>query len=115
MGKDEEWLVEQAMRSGAPIPERIKNAPELNAGLELYLLAFMELTSCRGLGYGAIGPVPWIAIDRYCEVHGIVGESREDVFYHVQRLDKVYMDWQTAKAKADSKKEALKSKTRPKG
>lgn len=74
----------------------------------------MELTSCRGLGYGAIGPIPWLAIQTYCDVHDITGEQREDMFYHVQRLDKTYMDWQTAKAEQERKKadQAAKTKTK---
>lgn len=112
MGKDEDWLVEQAMRSGAPLPDRIKNAPELLQGLELYLLAFMELTSCRGLGYGSVGPIPWLAIDRYCEVHRVEGESREDLFYQVQRLDKVYLEWQTDKSKKEAKQSEQRAKNK---
>ena len=112
MGKDEKWLVQQARRQGQPLPERVTNAPELWHGLELYLQAFMELTSCRGLGYGAIGPVPWLAIQKYAEVYGIEGEQREDLFYHVQHLDKAYMDWQRDKAK---KEEEARQREAPKG
>lgn len=74
----------------------------------------MELTSCRGLGYGAIGPIPWLAIQTYCDVHDIAGEQREDVFYHVQRLDKTYMDWQTDKAEKERKKSEQAAKTKTK-
>lgn len=35
----------------------------------------------------------------YCEAHDIVGEQREDVFYHVQNLDKAYLDWSAKKQK----------------
>lgn len=104
MGKDEKWLMQQARRQGTPLPERVANAPELWPGLELFLQAFMELTSCRGLGYGAIGPIPWIALQTYCDVHDLRGEQREDLFYFVQRMDKSYMDWQTKKSKEAAEK-----------
>lgn len=113
MGQDDEkFLLQQAQRNRRPIPERIANAPFLFQGLELYLQAFMELTSCRGLGYGSIGPIPWLSIQTYCEVYDIVDEQREDLFYHVQRLDKVYMEWQRDKAAAEQKKAAEQAKAK---
>lgn len=87
-----------------PVPERVANAPELQPGLELFLNAFMELTSCRGLGFGAVGPIPWLTLHEYCSIHDITGEQREDLIYHVQRMDKAYMDWQQNKAKAERDK-----------
>lgn len=68
-------------------------------GVELYYIAFMDLTSCRSVGYILPGPIPWSAIHIYCEAHQIEGEQREDVFYHVQHLDKSYLDWMTKKHK----------------
>lgn len=32
--------------------------------------AFHELSTCRQIGM-ALGPIPWTAIDRYAERHGI--------------------------------------------
>jgi hypothetical protein len=83
-------------------------------GLNLFYMAFLDLTSCRALGY-AQGPIPWLAIHHYCEAHGIEDEQREDVFYHVARLDKVYLDWSAEKAKkitAQSTPPSSKSKTK---
>lgn len=81
-----------------PYPKTIQDAPELGPGLALFYTAFLDLTSCRTLGYSQ-GPIPWLAIDRYCEVNEIEGEQREDVFYHVSRLDKAYLDWSAENAK----------------
>lgn len=85
-----------------PLPQRIANAPELQVGLDLFYLAFLELSSCRSIGFGE-GPIPWLAIQRYCEVHEIEGEQREDLFYHVQRLDQSFLDWRAKKMKAKEK------------
>jgi hypothetical protein len=95
MGRDEAKIVEQCIRGRMPFPDAIANAPELAPGLNLFYLAFLDLTSCRTLGYSQ-GPIPWLAIHYYCEAHGIEGEQREDLFYHVAQLDKVYLDWSTA-------------------
>lgn len=66
-------------------------------------MAFMDLTSSRSLGYMSAGPIPWHAIHLYCEANEIVGEQREDVFYHVERLDKSYLDWLAKKQKKSAK------------
>lgn len=58
-------------------------------GLDLYLGAFMDLDLDRPAGFG-LSPIPWGAIFDYCEKLGIVGEQREDLFYHVKALDVVY-------------------------
>jgi len=86
-------IIEQCVRNRVPLPSKIQNAPEILAGLDFYYTAFMDMTSCRELGYGQVGPVSWLTIQRYCEVYGIEGESREDMFYHVHKLDRTYLDW----------------------
>lgn len=74
---------------GTPIPEKIKNAPELRMGLELYLGAFLDLDQDRPVGFG-FPPIPWGTVFDYCERLDIVGEQREDLLYHVKALDRVY-------------------------
>ena len=69
-------------------------------GLELFYMAFMDLTSCRGQSYGSEGPIGWLSINDYCRVHGIIGEQREDLIYHVQRLDAAYLEYKTKTLKA---------------
>lgn len=98
MGKDERGIVEKCIRARQPFPNAILNAPTLDPGLNLFYVAFLDLTSCRTLGY-AQGPIPWVAIHHYCEAHDITGEQREDVFYHVAHLDKEYLDWSAEKTK----------------
>jgi len=95
-------IVEQCVRMRAPYPDAIANAPELPPGLNLFYTAFLDLNSCRTLGYSQ-GPIPWLAIDRYCQAHELEGEQREDVLYHVAHLDKVYLDWSSKKNAASSK------------
>lgn len=75
-----------------PIPAKFRDAPELFAGIEVFYNAFMDMTSCRDLGFGQIGPISWLTVQRYCEVYGIEGEQREDMFYHVGRMDRAYLE-----------------------
>lgn len=92
MGAVEEKLLEQFVRDGVPIPDKIQNAPQLNIGLELYYVAFQELNSCRALGM-TIGPIPWTAVKTYCDEHGIVSDLREDVFYYITQMDEAYLSY----------------------
>jgi hypothetical protein len=94
MGPAEKTIIEQCYYFKRPLPDRIANAPELELGLELFLSGFLDLTSCRSIGFGE-GPIPWLAIDRYCTVHDIVDDQREDFFYHIQKLDGVYLEWRS--------------------
>lgn len=87
------------MRFGLPLPDRIRNAPELNIGSELYYIGFLDLTSCRILGMG-LGPIPLLAILEYCLIKGIEGEQQEDFVWFVQRLDSRYLEWGAARAKS---------------
>lgn len=78
------------MRRGLPLPERIRDAPELAPGLGIYLRAFYELDSCRPIGM-AEGPIPWVVVDQWCQSLGLDEEEREDVHYLVRRLDNSYL------------------------
>lgn len=81
-----------------PLPERIKTAPELFLGLDLYYRAFLDLTSCRNVGSGSEGPIPWIAILQWAEAYQLSGEQREDLFYHIGVMDDVYLKFKAKKA-----------------
>jgi hypothetical protein len=59
-------------------------------------MAFLDLTTCREVGY-AVGPITWMTLQRYAEVYEVEGEQREDLFYHVQKLDEAYLKWSRAK------------------
>ena len=83
----------------SPPPESIQNAPELRPGLGLFYTAFLDLTGCRQLG-DAMGPIDWIAIDRYCQRHSIEGEQYEDMHYMISRMDLAFMSHFREKNKA---------------
>lgn len=62
----------------------------------------MDLTTCRGTGYGTEGPISWLTINQYADIKGFEGQQREDLFYFVGMLDMVYLDFKTKKLKAST-------------
>lgn len=84
------------MREGLPLPDRIQNAPELLPGLELYWLAFMELTDSRTIGMG-LGPIPWKVVHDYCVAYDLDEEQREAMHHHIRELDAAYLEHQRSK------------------
>lgn len=94
---NEKKIIEQCARERRPLPDAIANAPDLWLGLDLFYMAFTDLTSCRSFSTGGPGPIPWSAIQIYCDAYEIKGEQREDVFYHVQHLDTAYLEWAAKK------------------
>lgn len=97
----EKAIVEQAYRYRMPVPDKIKNAPMLYAGLDLFYIAFMDLTTCRQLGYGTVGPIDWLTIHHYCAVYGLVGEQREDMFFFISQMDGEFLKWASKKKPAE--------------
>lgn len=96
-GPTERKIIELSIRQRLPLPDAIANAPELELGLDLFYTAFHDLSSCRTLGFGE-GPIPWLAVDDYCRRQGITGVQREDMLYHVQQLDTVYLEYRAKQA-----------------
>lgn len=87
MGKDEDKIRRLAAKRGQLLPDLVADAPELPAHLRAYLRAYNELDTCRKLGFGAVGPIPWTAIDRYAARHGYLGDDFDDLVYVLMRMD----------------------------
>lgn len=98
-GPTEKLIIEQCARQRMPLPDRIANSPEVLFGLAVYYIAFMDLTTCRGTGYGTEGPISWLAINQYADAKEFEEEQREDLFYFMGKLDVVYLDYKTRKLK----------------
>lgn len=86
-----------------PIPEKILNAPELDSGLSFFFTAFIDLSTCRYKGGFGDGPIPWVAINEYCKHHYIVGEQRERLEYHIQKMDLEYLKLYAKRAEKKTK------------
>lgn len=79
-----------------PIPAAIQNAPELLPGLDLFISAYTELSTCRQLGMTE-GPIPWLAMNAYCDVYEIDGDLRQEFFYILRQLDNEMMEYRESK------------------
>ena len=70
-----------------PLPKKLQNEPQLELGLELFYLAFWDLSTCRH----DLGPIPWTAMFTYCQEYDIIDEQREDMFTYIREMDTVFM------------------------
>jgi len=86
----ERSLVQQAMRAGEPIPDRIVNAPELHLGCELYLQAFYDLDSERTHAMG-LTAISWSSMMQYAIMNDLDEEQTESLIYHVRRMDQDHL------------------------
>ena len=67
--------------------------PDLAPGLDVIYAAFSELQTCRVFG----GPIPWTAIQKYAEAHGMDRASRDELHALVRALDIEYLKHQDSK------------------
>lgn len=109
-GPTEKIILEQARRYKTPLPERIKNAPDLAPGLELYHTAFFELTSDRHGIHQTEGPIPWTAMDRWATRHGLDDDAFDDLVYLLGRMDEVYLKFKAEKMASANKRAAKRGK-----
>lgn len=91
------------MRERQPLPQAIRDAPELDVGLDMYYQAFADLSSCRPIGFGE-GRIPWTAVEQYADSLGLQGDQREDLHHHMTEMDMVYLEWSAKKTKEDAKR-----------
>jgi hypothetical protein len=90
MGAIEQNIAKQAMLAGAPMPDRIANAPELKQGLELYLQAFFDLDSERN---NSMGPsfIPWSKMLEYAKHYLFDEEQTENLFFFIRQMDSAHL------------------------
>jgi len=72
-------------------------------GLELFYMAFLDLTSCRSAGYSTEGLIPWTATRQWAASYQLDEEQTEDLEYHIPRMDEVYLRFKTRKMAAANK------------
>lgn len=80
------------------LPEWYLSRPDLLPGQEFYLQAFDRLTTCRPIGSGAIGRIPWTATVKYGEVYEMDFYEFQTFQYLMERLDTEYIGWVQKKA-----------------
>lgn len=99
---DVEDITKTCIYSGEKLPDFIRDEPELMPGLEFYLKAFWDLSTCRQMGMG-LGPIPWLSIHEYGKLTCNTEESYEDFQFHIRQLDSAYLNWASEKNKVTTK------------
>lgn len=90
-GEHEKTIVEQCRINKMPLPDFLKDKPEIKFGLEFYWKAFWELSTCRAIGMGE-GPIPWGAMNDYAERHGIYGDEFDRFVLIIKGMDAAYLE-----------------------
>lgn len=86
MGDTEGNIIAQCYRFGEPLPERIKNAPKLILGLQLYFNAFFDLDTERSHAQG-LTLIPRSAMVEYARELGLDSVAKSDLIYYVRQMD----------------------------
>lgn len=77
----------------ADLDTRVEPAPHLLFQWN----AFSQLSPDRSAGFG-LGAIPWTAIDRYAQRHGVDDPDEFERFVRLIRLlDRVFLDWHADK------------------
>ena len=91
-----------ARKQNMPVPDKIKNAPELNIGLMFYWKAYQDLTSDRDVGMG-VGPIPWLSMDSWGARNRVRGDDFERLVAILKDMDATFMEHNSRKNKSKSK------------
>ena len=88
----EQTIIRQCLADNQPLPGKIRNAPRLLMGNELYWNAFWDLTTCRSTGL-SVAPIPWNAMKDYAVINELDAEQVDSLFILVRAMDNAYMDY----------------------
>jgi len=67
--------------------------PELAPGLDFYLAAWISLDSCRPVGFGSVGRIPWTALAQFAEHYDLEEDDLEDLEVYIGAMDQVYFKY----------------------
>lgn len=111
-GANAKSIIDAANERGVPVPKSIAEAPLPEGEYQIRLFeAFEQLSTCRQLGMGAIGPIPWSAIDQYAVRMEIQDDelAYESFVWIIQSLDDLYLKRKGAEIEAERKRTSGKS------
>lgn len=97
-GPTEAEIIRQCKQHKMRLPDAILNAPTLQPGLELYLTAFMDLSTTRQLGMGE-GSIPWNYIKDWGIYNKLDDEQMYALFHHIRLMDNEYLSYRAKKGK----------------
>ena len=58
-------------------------------GLDYYFYAWDALTTCRSLA--DMDPIPWTAVHMWAQAEDMSRDSRDDLWYYIQKMDDVFL------------------------
>lgn len=76
---------------GQPIPEKIKNKPNLNEDLFFYYQAFIDLDTTRSHANGATA-ISWLSIVEYAKFYHLDQEETLELVLVIRAMDKVNLE-----------------------
>lgn len=85
-GQIEESVIKQAQLARQPIPDFIKNKPELSEGLEVYIRAYFDLDAERTHAFGPAG-IPVTSMLQYANAFGFDEEQTDDLVHFLRKMD----------------------------
>ena len=97
-----------------PLPEKIKNKPTLNAGLDFYWKAFADLSTDRDMGMGE-GLIPWTSVHFWGLRHQVTGDDFERLWLIIRGTDSVYIEKRNLRSKTKMGKTKSFSKAKSLG
>ena len=100
-------IVDAAREKGTPIPKSILEAPVPEDSYQVRVFqAFEQLSTCRQVVLGAVGPIPWSAIDQYAQRMGIEDDeiAYDDFVWIIQQLDELFLKRKGEEIEAERKK-----------
>lgn len=74
------------------LPPSVENAPQVNQGLELYWLAYSDLSTCRTFH----GVIPWDAISTYARHNRFSFEQYRLLAVYIREMDSEFQAWEKA-------------------
>lgn len=85
-------MAKAAEKRRGQVPEFLRDAPQIEEGLDLHWDAFSVLTTTRQIGQGVMGPIPWDKIMDYASKYDLDEEQGERMVAYIRAMDTVYLD-----------------------
>ena len=95
-----------------PIPEPLRDPPIIPEGLEIFWVAYCEISTDRPMGFGA-APIPWSSTQRWGEVHALDTVQMDLLHTHLRAMDSGFLAYYEEKEK--KKKDSKLGKPKRKG
>ncbi|NJK89269.1 MAG: hypothetical protein HC923_07585 [Myxococcales bacterium] len=108
-------MAKAAIDRGDSIPESCLPPELADSDLYIYLSPadghFWRLSTCRGIGFGALGPIPWTAVDQYASVYGFSEDEvdYDDFVFIVGALDEEFLKISREQSEASARRGKMAS------